>query len=247
MRLRLGSRALSGGSVMRRRLQFAAHGHLRPAHGRAAGDHRARPPARAELRASSSEMLDMPESRVRELAREALVDARAGHAPARSTRSGAASSPTTCSASRPAPSPPPPGATCAARRRRAPGRARCSTRSTTSTRTAAARDPRGRARERAAAASARRAAAAARAPCPRRSPRRGRAQPLSPEGRSAVRRAGWPAPAACSPLLLARLLLWPVGAAHGRRRRRRRREQAASKSSSPAPPRAPAPRPAARR
>ncbi len=52
-----------------------------------------------------------------------------------SRRTGAGSSPTTCSASSRAPRPPPPRAICAARSRRAPGRARCSTRWSSSTST----------------------------------------------------------------------------------------------------------------
>ena len=51
-----------------------------------------------------SDMLGIPEARVRERARDALVGAGARSARAGSRRTGAASSPTTCSASRPAPS-----------------------------------------------------------------------------------------------------------------------------------------------
>ena len=77
-------------------------------------------------------MLGLPTSRVRELAREALVRSPPDRR-ARSTPSGAASSPTTCSASRAAPRPRPPGATCGGPSPPAPGRARCSTRWTSST------------------------------------------------------------------------------------------------------------------
>ena len=80
----------------------------------------------------------MPETRVRELARDALVDlaplsARAWR------RTGAGSWPTTCWASRAAPRPRPRAVTCAAPRPPARGPARCSTRSSSSTRTARCR------------------------------------------------------------------------------------------------------------
>ena len=202
----------TGCSVTRGRLSFRRRWPPSTSFPRSSGRSSSSSSSAAELRRARRHARPRPSPRAR-------AGARRAHGPVpvsadASTTTGAASSPTTCSASRPARRPPPRAATCAAPRPRAPGRGRCSTRSTSSTaRRPMPDDPRGRRRP----ARARRRAGRERPERPAPAARASSAGRRRPSRRRLAHRR-WLA--ACCSRCRARLA---GRRAHRRRRRRRRR------------------------